>query len=109
MHLQTDKINVTEKLQTVFGKVENIVGKGENAGYQCFQKDSFSGSLKVRTAGKGQCSSLMQLYLSKSLHHDQTVKSILSEPFPIRQILDSSKKTEFADNSFKFDESSPKR
>ena len=35
---------------------ENIVGKGENAGYQhfhlfpqCFQKSSFSGSLKVET------------------------------------------------------------
>ena len=36
------------------GWVENIAGKGENAGYQhfllfpqCFQKASFSGSLKV--------------------------------------------------------------
>ena len=36
------------------GWVENIMGKGENAGYQhfllfaqCFQKASFSGSLKV--------------------------------------------------------------
>ena len=35
-------------------RVENIEGKGENAGYQhfllfpkCFQKPSFSGSLKV--------------------------------------------------------------
>ena len=38
----------------VFGKVENIVEKGENAGYQhfllfqqCFQKASVLGSLKV--------------------------------------------------------------
>ena len=38
----------------VFDRVENIVGKGQNAGYQhfllfpqCFQKLSFSGSLKV--------------------------------------------------------------
>ena len=31
-----DKINVTEKLNFVFGRVENIVGKGENAGYQHF-------------------------------------------------------------------------
>ena len=46
-----DKINVTEKLKkNVLGRVENIVGKGENAGYQhfllflqCFQKDSFPG------------------------------------------------------------------
>ena len=38
------------------GQEENIVEKGENAGYQyflifplCFQKPSFSGLLKVRT------------------------------------------------------------
>ena len=31
-----DKINVTEKLKFVLGRVENIVGKGENAGYQHF-------------------------------------------------------------------------
>ena len=37
----------------VFNRIENIVGKGENAGYHfllfplCFQKASFSGSLKV--------------------------------------------------------------
>ena len=49
-----DKINVTEKLKFVLGRVENFVGKGENAGYQhfllflqCFQKVSFTGSLKV--------------------------------------------------------------
>ena len=49
-----DKINVTEKLKFVSRRVENIVGKGENVGYQhflvfpqCFQKASFSGSLKV--------------------------------------------------------------
>ena len=28
-----DKINVTEKLNFVLGRVSNIVGKGENAGY----------------------------------------------------------------------------
>ena len=39
----------------VFDRVENIVGKGENAGYQqfllfpkCFQKSSVSASSKVR-------------------------------------------------------------
>ena len=50
-----DKINVMQTLKFAFGRVENIVGKGENAGYQhyllfaqCFfQKASFSGSLKV--------------------------------------------------------------
>ena len=28
-------------------RAENIVGKGVNAGYQCFQKLSVSGSLKA--------------------------------------------------------------
>ena len=50
-----DKINVTKKKLTfVLGRVENIVGKGENAGYQhfllfpqCFQKLSFPEVLKV--------------------------------------------------------------
>ena len=48
-----DKINVTPKQKFVSGRIENIVGKGENAGYQhfllfpqCFQKASFTGSLK---------------------------------------------------------------
>ena len=46
--------DVIEKLKFVMERVENIVGKGENAGYQhflhfppCFQKPSFSWSLKV--------------------------------------------------------------
>ena len=49
-----DKINLTRKLKITSECVENIVGKGENAGYQhfllfpqCFQKASLSGSLKV--------------------------------------------------------------
>ena len=49
-----DKINVTYKINFVIGRVENIVSKGENADFQhflfytqCFQKTSFSGSLKV--------------------------------------------------------------
>ena len=49
-----NKINVNQKLKFDLGRVENIVRKGENAGYQhfllfpqCFQKVSFSGSLKV--------------------------------------------------------------
>ena len=48
-----DKINVTEISKFVLKRVENIVGKGENAGYQhflllaqCFQV-FFSMSLKV--------------------------------------------------------------
>ena len=50
--LADDKINVTEKLNFVSGREENIVGKGENAVYQiflffpqCFQKASLSASL----------------------------------------------------------------
>ena len=49
-----DKTDLTEKLKFVLGRVENIVGKGENAGYQhfllfprCFQRTTFSGLLKV--------------------------------------------------------------
>ena len=42
-----DKTNMTEKLKFVLERVENIVGKGENAGYQCFQKASYTGLLKV--------------------------------------------------------------
>ena len=30
------KLNVTQRLKFVIGKVENIVGKGENYGYQPF-------------------------------------------------------------------------
>ena len=50
-----DKINVAHMTISVFDRVENIVGKGENAGYQhfilfpqCFQKASFLESLKSR-------------------------------------------------------------
>ena len=48
-----DKINVTEKMIFIQGRMVNIVGKGENAGYQhfllfpqCFQKLSFTGAIK---------------------------------------------------------------
>ena len=49
-----NKKNVTQKMKFISERVENIWEKGENAGYQhfllfpkCFQKPSFSGSLKV--------------------------------------------------------------
>ena len=49
-----NKINSNEKLKLVLGRIENIFGKGDIAGYQhfhlfpkCFQKPPFSGSLKV--------------------------------------------------------------
>ena len=47
-----DKINLIQKLKFLYGRLENILGKGENAGYQhfvffpqCFQKLSIQGSL----------------------------------------------------------------
>ena len=49
-----NKINVTETQKFVLGRVENSMGKGENAGYQhflifplCFQKAPLSGSFKA--------------------------------------------------------------
>ena len=52
--LADDKIIVADKLKFVLGRVENIVGKEENAFYQhflhfqkCFQKAYFSRLLKV--------------------------------------------------------------
>ena len=49
-----DKINVTHILKFKLGRVENIEGKGENAGYQhfllfpqCFLKASYPGKLQV--------------------------------------------------------------
>ena len=47
-----DNINVAQKVKLALGMVENIVRKGENAGYQhfllfpqCFKKTAFSASL----------------------------------------------------------------
>ena len=52
--LADDKINVNKKLKFGLGRVENIVGKGENAGNQhfllfpqCFLKLLFPEVLKV--------------------------------------------------------------
>ena len=56
---EDDKINLKEKFKLVLGKVENIVGKGENAGYQhfplflqCFQIPYNSGSLSCDSVVK---------------------------------------------------------
>ena len=50
-----NKVNSTEKLKFVFGLVENVVGKGENASFQhfllfpqCFHKASFLWWLTAR-------------------------------------------------------------
>ena len=49
-----NKINVVQNLKFVSGRIETIVGKGENAGYphfllfpQCFLEASFSRSIRV--------------------------------------------------------------
>ena len=49
-----DKLNVTQNIKVVFNRIENIVAKEENAGYQhfllfpqCFQKAFSSSTSKV--------------------------------------------------------------
>ena len=49
-----DKLNVTQNVKVVFHRIESIVGKEENAGYQhfllfpqCFQKAFSSSASKV--------------------------------------------------------------
>ena len=73
-----DKLNVAEMMISVSKSVENIVGKGENAGYQqfllfpqCFQKASFSGPLKfviVWSRVKLLSLSKVGLVKSKNIH-----------------------------------------
>ena len=53
-----DKIHVAQMMISVFDRVENIVGKRENAGYQhfllfpqCFRKASFLGLLEFGILG----------------------------------------------------------
>ena len=50
-----DNLNVNKNLKLAFGRIENIVGKGENAGYQhfspfptMFSKDFFLSVVKSR-------------------------------------------------------------
>ena len=55
-----DEMNVTYLLNFVLGREENIVGKGENAGYQhffpffpqCFKRPLCQGCLKSGLSGK---------------------------------------------------------
>ena len=56
-----DNSNVAKMVISLFDRAENIVGKGENAGYQhfllfpqCFQKASFPGSLSRDCVVKSQ-------------------------------------------------------
>ena len=70
-------MNVGERSKFVLGRIENIVGKGENAGFQhfllfprCFQKVSLSRSLKLGLCGK-------DLSQKKSHQVDSTDKPVL--------------------------------
>ena len=77
---------MTQSLRFVSGKVENIMGKGENAGYQHF------------------------LLFPKCFHSlfFKVIQSwncvVKSKPFPKQEILGSSKLKEFAGDNFKFNE-----
>ena len=53
--LADDKSNITQNIKVMFHRIENIVGKEENAGYQhfllfpqCFQKGFFLQCVKSR-------------------------------------------------------------
>ena len=67
--LADNKINVTEKLKFVLGRVEKIEGKGEDAGYQrflhfpqCFQKASFVWSLALFQTSPGFYLSAVEVF-----------------------------------------------
>ena len=62
-----DNLNVNQKFKFALGRVENIRGKGENAGYhrfllfqQCFQQATFLGSfLLTQSVTKKQMNKCM--------------------------------------------------
>ena len=81
-----DTLNATQMTISVFDRLENIVGKEENAGYQhfllftqCFQKASFWASLKVGIVWK------------------RVKHLVVFNPLPHNMILDKSKVKPFAD------------
>ena len=62
-----DNLNMYQKMKFALVRTENIVGKGENAGYQhfllfpqCFEKASSLGSIKSRL-----CETKTPTYISK--------------------------------------------
>ena len=80
---------------SVFDRVENIVGKGENAGYQhflflpqCFEKDSLQDSSKgviVWEWVNQDCKNLafsLRCYLLHSLVNGKLRSSVRSQLFP---------------------------
>ena len=69
-----DKFGVAEIMGFVFERVENTVGKGENAGYQhfllflqCFQKASYPELLKVGTVVVEFMLKLCKTFLNQSI------------------------------------------
>ena len=98
-----DKLNVARMLISLLHRMENTVGKGENAGYQhfllfplCFPKPSSLGSLKLLYTNS------VSLEESKICHLGRI------NPLPDNKILDWSKLKQIEDDIFKFDENSRK-
>ena len=94
------KINGSKKLKLVLGRVENIVGKGENAVYQhfllfprCFHKTPFSRLLKVGLCGKElkQFLKNMQSEQINLLPHNKNVDLSKWKACTCRQNVDLSK------------------
>ena len=76
---EDNKVKATGKLKFVLGRVENIVGKGENAScqhfllfQQCFQKTYVTGLLRVVTVWQKVNSSsknkILDLHRANKLH-----------------------------------------
>ena len=89
-----ETVKVAQVIEFIFENVENIGEKAENDGYkhcllfpQCFLKPFMSWS-KISISCKN-------LFLNRC-------KINMFNPFSRRQILDSSKLKEFADDNFKF-------
>ena len=89
----------TQKLISVLGRIENIVEKGENAGFQhfllfsqCFQKLSVSRGVKSRDC--------VVIGLNQSAPHHIQLTSIMTffNPLPDDKILDWSKSKQIADD-----------
>ena len=109
-------MNVNQKIKFDTGRVENIVSKGENAGYQhfllfpqCFQKASFSGLLKVgiewqRVKGPVRaCHTNLSIFIRRvPLERNYSKLPIISclSPLPGDKILAVSKFKAFADEKF---------
>ena len=94
-----DKSNLAKMISVCY-RVENIVGKGENAGYQhfllfpqCFQKTSpCAGLLKVRTVWESVKSFIpfkIDLYRYSFGYSKETVKTILEKSGQVRILPDS--------------------